>query len=108
MRVKTPARISKAARSAATTAQLSSDNNQLLREFMDTALVLIILSFSFSAHCGAVCLMPLHVAAPKRLADFLDPLRLYPANNHQRRRTKLLFVRHLPARRPPALFLRSP
>src|ERR1700747_738744 len=42
-RVNTPARISKAARSAATTAQLSSDNFQLLRELSDTVLVLMFL-----------------------------------------------------------------
>jgi hypothetical protein len=40
-RVKTPARISSAANSAATTAQLSIDNNQLFRPFRDAALVLI-------------------------------------------------------------------
>jgi hypothetical protein len=42
MRVKTPARINNAASRAATTAQLSIDNNQLFREFSATALVLIV------------------------------------------------------------------
>jgi hypothetical protein len=41
MRVKTPARISNAASRAATTAQLSIDNNQVFLEFNATALVLI-------------------------------------------------------------------
>jgi hypothetical protein len=40
-RVKTPARINSAASSAATTAQLSIDNNQVFRAFRDTALALI-------------------------------------------------------------------
>jgi hypothetical protein len=43
-RVKTPARISRAASNAATTAQLSIDNNQPFRVFSDTASVLIVLS----------------------------------------------------------------
>ena len=49
MRVNTPARISSAARSAATTAQPSIDKSQLFLEFRDTALVLIVLSFTLAS-----------------------------------------------------------
>jgi hypothetical protein len=54
MRVKTPARISSAANNAATTAQLSTDNNQLVLELSVTALVLMVLSLIDSSAHGRV------------------------------------------------------
>src|SRR5712692_9880108 len=106
MRVKTLARISKAARRAVKTAQLSSENNQPFRRLRDTAFVLIILSFSLSTHGMARNLMLLRVAVPKCFADFLKLLRCYAANNHQRRPWKSLFARQVRDRGPANLLLR--
>src|SRR5579863_8701277 len=91
-RVKTPARISSAARRAATTAQPSSDNHQPLREFSETAFVLMVFSsFLYSTHNIARRLTMGRVV-PKCLADLLHSLRRDPTDNHQRRRGKLFLV----------------
>jgi formate-dependent nitrite reductase membrane component NrfD len=75
MRVKTPARISSAANSAATTAQLSTDNNQLFRELSVAGLVLIALSLLRpSTHRGMPRAILARLVAPKLFADFLDLL----------------------------------
>src|SRR5690349_10151550 len=83
IRVKTPVRISNAASRAATTAQLSIDNNQLFREFSATALVLMVLSlFRMSTHRGVPCLGIAQFTAPELLADFLNFLRRDATDNH--------------------------
>src|ERR1700720_3909221 len=71
-RVNTPARISKAARRAATTAQLSRDNFQLLRG-SDTVLVLMVFSFIvISTYGSARRVMIVRLTVPQRLADLLN------------------------------------
>src|SRR5258706_16219900 len=93
MRVKTPARTSSAANRAATTAQLSIDNNQLFRGLSGTALVLMVLSLFRPLTHGAVPRAAIvSLAAPKLFADFLDLLRCNATNNHQCRRGKFLLV----------------
>src|SRR6266404_4238129 len=108
MRVKTPARISSAASSAATTAQLSTDNNQVFREFSATALVLIVLSlFRPSAH-GCVPRMTFsRLTAPKLLADFPDLLRCDAPHDHQRRCGKFFLACQARQAGPPNLLLRA-
>src|ERR1700741_2702219 len=97
MRVKTPARINNAASSAATTAPLSIDSNQPLREVNATVLVLMFSPCSLLVSCSTYGRGP-HViharlAVPKLLAYFLDLVRCDAADNHQCRRGKFFFLR---------------
>src|SRR6267143_505689 len=95
-RVKTPARINKAARRAATTAQLSSDNNQVLLEFSDTALVLMVFSSIGQSTDGRARRVTIaRFIAPKRLGNLLHLARCDAADNHQCRRGKPFLVRQL-------------
>src|SRR5437879_5477322 len=108
IRVKTPVRISSAANSAATTAQLSTDNNQVFREFSATALVLMVLSlFRPSAHGCVPRMIFGRLAAPKLLADFLDLLRRDASYDHQRRCGKFCLVCQARHAGPPNLLLRA-